>query len=144
MEEHRKNPICANCHRLFDPIGLAMENFDAVGEWRTRDGGSLGSPIDASGELLDGTRVDGVVSLRQALLRQPELFVGTVVEKLMTYALGRGVAAHDMPTVRAVVRDAARRDYRFSAIVLGIVNSTPFTMRIGVPGNAPTTVATAR
>jgi Protein of unknown function (DUF1592)/Protein of unknown function (DUF1588)/Protein of unknown function (DUF1585)/Protein of unknown function (DUF1587)/Protein of unknown function (DUF1595)/Planctomycete cytochrome C len=144
MEEHRKNPICANCHRLFDPIGLAMENFDAVGEWRTRDGGSLGSPIDASGELLDGTRVDGVVSLRQALLRQPELFVGTVVEKLMTYALGRGVAAHDMPTVRAVVRDTARRDYRFSAIVLGIVNSTPFTMRIGVPGNAPTTVATAR
>jgi hypothetical protein len=147
MEEHRKNPICANCHRLFDPIGLAMENFDAVGEWRTRDGGSLGSPIDASGELLDGTRVDGVVSLRRALLRQPELFVGTVVEKLMTYALGRGVAAHDMPTVRAVIRDSARRDYRFSAIVLGIVNSTPFTMRIKVsPGreNAPTTVAEIR
>jgi hypothetical protein len=147
MEEHRKNPICANCHRLFDPIGLAMENFDAVGEWRTRDGGSLGSPIDASGELLDGTRVNGVVSLRQALLRQPELFVGTVVEKLMTYALGRGVAAHDMPTVRAVIRDAARRDYRFSAIVLGIVNSTPFTMRIKVSPereNSPTTVARVR
>jgi hypothetical protein len=147
MEEHRKNPICANCHRLFDPIGLAMENFDAVGQWRTRDGGSLGSPIDASGELLDGTRVDGVVSLRQALLRKPELFVGTVVEKLMTYALGRGVAAHDMPTVRAIIRDAARRDYRFSAIVLGIVNSTPFTMRVKMAPEGerrPTTIADAR
>jgi hypothetical protein len=147
MEEHRKNPICANCHRLFDPIGLAMENFDAVGQWRTRDGGSLGSPIDASGELLDGTRVDGVVSLRQALLRKPELFVGTVVEKLMTYALGRGVAAHDMPTVRAIIRDAARRDYRFSAIVLGIVNSTPFTMRVKIAPEGerrPTTIADAR
>jgi len=130
MEAHRRNPVCANCHRLFDPIGLAMENFDAVGRWRTRDGGSLGSPIDASGELLDGTHVDGIVSLRKALLRQPELFAGTVVEKLMTFALGRGVAAHDMPVVRAIVRDAAGRDYRFSSIVLGIVNSTPFTMRV--------------
>jgi hypothetical protein len=146
MEEHRKNPICANCHRLFDPIGLAMENFDAVGKWRTREGGALGNPIDASGELLDGTRVDGVVSLRQALLRQPELFVGTVVEKLMTYALGRGVAAHDMPTVRGVIRDAGRRDYRFSAIILGIVNSPSFTMRIKLPSGheSPPTVAQAR
>ena len=107
MEAHRNNPVCANCHQLFDPIGLAMENFDAVGRWRERDGGSLGVPIDASGELLDGTKVDGVVSLRRALLRQPELFVGTVVEKLMTYALGRGVAADDMPSVRAIIRDAA-------------------------------------
>jgi hypothetical protein len=147
MEEHRKNPICANCHRLFDPIGLAMENFDAVGKWRTREGGALGNPIDASGELLDGTRVDGVVSLRQALLRQPELFVGTVVEKLMTYALGRGVAAHDMPTVRGVIRDSGRRDYRFSAIILGIVNSPSFTMRIKLPSgheSPPTKVASAR
>src|SRR6185436_7201673 len=112
------------------PIGLAMENFDAVGRWRARDGGSLGVPIDASGELLDGTKVDGVVSLRRALLRQPDMFVGTVVEKLMTYALGRGVAAEDMPSVRAIVRDASGRDYRFSSLVLGIVRSTPFTMRI--------------
>jgi uncharacterized protein DUF1592/uncharacterized protein DUF1588/uncharacterized protein DUF1587/uncharacterized protein DUF1585/uncharacterized protein DUF1595/cytochrome c len=130
MEAHRRNPVCANCHRMFDPIGLAMENFDAVGRWRARDGGSLGVPIDASGELLDGTKVDGVVSLRRALLRQPELFVGTVVEKLMTYALGRGVAADDMPSVRAIVRESAARDNRFSSLVLGIVKSTPFTMRI--------------
>jgi hypothetical protein len=147
MEEHRRNPVCANCHRLFDPIGLAMENFDAVGRWRMRDGGSLGSPIDASGELLDGTRVDGVVSLRQALLRQPELFVGTVVEKLMTFALGRGVAADDMPVVRTIIREAARNDYRFSTVVLGIVNSAPFTMRIKTspePEGPATSVAAAR
>jgi hypothetical protein len=130
MEAHRRNPVCANCHRLFDPIGLAMENFDAVGRWRARDGGSLGVPIDASGELLDGTTVDGVVSLRRALLRQPELFVGTVVEKMMTFALGRGVAASDMPSVRAIIREAAGRDYRFSSLVLGIVRSVPFTMRL--------------
>jgi hypothetical protein len=130
MEAHRRNPVCANCHRLFDPIGLAMENFDAVGRWRARDGGSLGVPIDASGELLDGTTVDGVVSLRRALLRQPELFVGTVVEKMMTFALGRGVAATDMPSVRTIIRDAAGRDYRFSSLVLGIVKSPSFTMRI--------------
>ena len=129
MEAHRKNPVCANCHRMFDPIGLAMENFDAVGRWRMRDGGSLGASIDASGELLDGTKVDGVVSLRRALLRQPELFVGTVTEKLMTYALGRGVAADDMPSVRAIIRDATSQNYRFSSLVLGIVRSAPFTMR---------------
>jgi mono/diheme cytochrome c family protein len=133
MEAHRKNPVCANCHRMFDPIGLAMENFDAVGRWRARDGGSLGVAIDASGELLDGTKVDGVVSLRRALLRQPELFVGTVVEKLMTFALGRGVAADDMPSVRAIIREASGRDYRFSNLVLGIVKSPPFTMRIKAP-----------
>jgi hypothetical protein len=132
MEAHRRNPVCANCHRLFDPIGLAMENFDAVGRWRGRDGGSLGVPIDASGELLDGTKVDGVVSLRRALLRQPELFVDTVVEKMMTFALGRGVAASDMPSVRTIIRDAARVDYRFSSLVLGIVKSPSFTMRIKV------------
>ncbi len=136
MEAHRANPVCANCHQLFDPLGLAMENFDAVGRLRERDGGSLGVPIDASGELVDGTTVDGVVSLRQALLRQPELFVGTVVEKLMTYALGRGIAAHDMPAVRAIIRETAESDYRFSAIVLGIVRSTPFTMRVKAPPEA--------
>jgi hypothetical protein len=142
MEAHRRNPVCANCHRLFDPIGLAMENFDAVGRLRERDGGSLGVPIDASGELVDGTKVDGVVSLRRALLRQPELFVGTVVEKLMTYALGRGVAAGDMPAVRAIIREAAARDYRLSAVVIGIVRSTPFTMRIrALPEANPGTAA---
>jgi hypothetical protein len=139
MEAHRKNPVCANCHRMFDPIGLAMENFDAVGRWRARDGGSLGVAIDASGELLDGTKVDGVVSLRRALLRQPEQFVGTVVEKLMTYALGRGVAADDMPSVRAIIRDTSARDYRFSSLVLGIVKSAPFTMRIKASTSAEAT-----
>jgi hypothetical protein len=139
MEAHRKNPVCANCHRMFDPIGLAMENFDAVGRWRARDGGSLGVAIDATGELLDGTKVDGVVSLRRALLRQPEMFVGTVVEKLMTYALGRGVAADDMPSVRAIIRDASSHDNRFSTLVLGIVKSAPFTMRIKASTSAEAT-----
>jgi mono/diheme cytochrome c family protein len=130
MEEHRKNPVCAACHKIMDPIGLSMENFDAVGAWRTRDGGTLGSPINASGELLDGTKVDGVSSLRQALLRQPELFVGTVTEKLMIYALGRGLGYYDQPEIRAIVRDAGTQDYRFSSLVLGVINSTAFQKRI--------------
>jgi Protein of unknown function (DUF1592)/Protein of unknown function (DUF1588)/Protein of unknown function (DUF1587)/Protein of unknown function (DUF1585)/Protein of unknown function (DUF1595) len=142
MEEHRKNPACSQCHKIMDPIGLSLENFDAVGAWRTRDGDSVtgpGTPIDARGELLDGTRVDGVVSLRQALLRQPDLFVGTVTEKLMIYALGRGLQAYDMPSVRAIVRDTARSNHRFSSIVMGIITSTPFQKRVTLsedPGNA--------
>jgi len=130
MEEHRKNPVCAACHKIMDPIGLSMENFDAVGAWRTRDGGTLGSPIDASGELLDGTKVDGIVTLRKALLKNPELFVGTVVEKLMTYALGRGLGYYDMPEVRRIVRESAAQQYKFSSVVMGIVTSTPFQKRI--------------
>jgi hypothetical protein len=112
-----------------DPIGLSLENFDAVGAWRNRDGDTvraMGTPIDASGQLLDGTRIDGVVSLRKALMRQPELFVGTLTEKLMIFALGRGLAYYDMPSVRAIVRDSARQNYRFSSLVIGIVKSTPF------------------
>jgi hypothetical protein len=144
MEEHRKNPVCASCHKLMDPIGLSMENFDAVGAWRTRDGGTLGSPIDASGELLDGTKVDGVVTLRQALVRNPEIFVGTFTEKLMTYALGRGLGAYDMPTVRAIVRESAADNYRFSSIVLGIVDSAAFQQRTTVvPSAADPAVRTA-
>jgi mono/diheme cytochrome c family protein len=130
MEEHRKNPVCASCHKIMDPIGLSMENFDAVGAWRTRDGGTLGSPINASGELLDGTKVDGVVTLRQALLRQPDLFVGTVAEKLMIYALGRGLASYDQPEVRRIVRESAGQDYRFSSLIMGVVNSTAFQKRL--------------
>jgi mono/diheme cytochrome c family protein len=132
MEEHRKNPVCAACHKIMDPIGLSMENFDAVGAWRTRDGGTLGSPINASGELLDGTKVDGVVTLRQALLRQSDLFVGTVAEKLMIYALGRGLAYYDQPEVRRIVRESAAQDYRFSSLILGVVNSTAFQKRVKV------------
>jgi hypothetical protein len=130
MEEHRKNPACAACHRIMDPIGLSLENFDAIGAWRNRDGGTLGSPIVATGELLDGTKVDGVVTLRKGLLRQPDLFVGTVTEKLLTYSLRRGLAYYDMPAVRKIVREAAANNYRFSSIVLGVVNSTPFQKRI--------------
>jgi hypothetical protein len=130
MEQHRRNPACASCHRTIDPAGLALENFDAVGAWRTRDGGTRGAPVDASGQLTDGTAINGVVELRAALMRDPTFFVGTLTEKLMTYALGRGLTATDMPAVRAVVRDAARDNYRFSSIVQGIVRSVPFRMRV--------------
>jgi hypothetical protein len=125
-----------------DPLGFAMENFNGVGAWRTKDGVT---PIDASSQLADGTKVNGVVTLRQALVRRPERFVGTMTEKLMTYALGRGLVASDMPAVRHIVTSAAANDYRFSSIVLGIVNSVPFKMRMK-PGTdsqnpAATTVA---
>jgi cytochrome c551/c552 len=126
LEKHRANPPCAGCHRMMDPLGLALENFDAVGAWRVTD---EGSPIDASGQLLDGTRVDGVVTLRQAILRRPDLFVRTLTSKLLVYGLGRGLSYHDMPVVRGVVRDAAADDYRFSSLILGIVHSRPFQMR---------------
>jgi mono/diheme cytochrome c family protein len=140
MEEHRANPVCANCHRLMDPLGFAMENFNGVGAWRTKDGPT---PIDASSQLADGTKVSGVVTLRQALTRRPERFVGTMTEKLMTYALGRGLVASDMPAVRQIVSSAAPNNYRFSSIVLGIVNSVPFKMRMkpGTENPAATTVA---
>jgi hypothetical protein len=110
-----------------DPIGFALENFDAVGAWRAED---AGAPIDASGELSDGTRVDGVVTLRQALLSRPDLFAGTMTEKLLVYALGRGLDHHDMPVVRGILREAAVNDYRFSSLILGVVRSVPFQMRI--------------
>jgi hypothetical protein len=125
MAEHRANPACASCHQLMDPVGFAMENFDGVGAWRVRE---AGAPIDATGQLADGTKVDGVVTLRKALLDRPDVFVSTVTEKLLIYAIGRGVTYRDMPTVRAIVRQAGP-DYRFSSIVLGIVNSAPFLMR---------------
>jgi hypothetical protein len=126
MELHRTNPACASCHKLMDPIGLSLENFDAVGRWRTRE---VNGPIDASGQLSDGTTIDGVVTLRQALLRDPDVFVTTLTEKLLTYALGRGLNAYDMPAVRRIVRAASRKDDRFSALVLGIVGSVPFERR---------------
>jgi hypothetical protein len=132
MAGHRANPVCASCHKVMDPIGFALENFDAVGAWRATDAGHV---IDASGELADGSLVDGVTSLRNALLARPEVFVGTLAEKLMTYALGRGLDAHDMPALRAIVRDAAAHDYRFSLLVLGIVKSRPFQYRMKSEGN---------
>jgi hypothetical protein len=133
LEQHRRNPACASCHRMIDPAGLALENFDATGGWRTRDGGTRGSLVDASGQLLDGTKINGVVELRQALIREPQTFVRTTTEKLLTYALGRGLTATDMPAVRAIVRDAQPDNYRFSSVILGIVQSVPFEMRIKAP-----------
>jgi hypothetical protein len=127
MAEHRTNPVCATCHKVMDPIGLSMENFDVVGAWRSDD---EGNPIDATGQLGDGTKVDGVVTLRKALMAHPEVFVSAITEKLTIYALGRGLDARDMPAVRAIIHNAADGGYRFSSIVLGIVRSTPFTMRV--------------
>lgn len=129
MAEHRANPPCAGCHTLMDPIGLSLENFDAVGAWREYDG--PGAKIDAAGTLLDGTAINGPVELRTALLKKPEIFVSTMAEKLMIYALGRGLSAHDMPEVRRIVRDAEKKNYRFSELILGVVNSRPFLMRGG-------------
>jgi hypothetical protein len=128
MEAHRANPACSGCHKLMDPLGFAMENFDAVGHWRTTS--EAGTPVDASGELLDGTKVDGPVTLRNALLAHKEDFVGTVTSKLLTYALGRGVEYYDEPAIRKIVRDAAADNYRWSSLILGIVRSAPFQMRV--------------
>jgi hypothetical protein len=110
-----------------DPLGFALENFDAVGAWRTRESGV---PLDASGVLADGTKVDGVIALRHALEARSDVFVRTVTEKLMIYALGRGLQHFDMPVVRGIVRDAEPHNYRFSALIMGIVTSAPFQMRV--------------
>jgi hypothetical protein len=127
MSQHRANPTCAACHRLMDPIGFALENFDAVGAWRSNE---PGGPIDASAELPDGTTVDGVAALRDAIVRRPEVFATTMAEKLLTYGLGRGLTYRDMPVVRDIVRDAAAHEYRFSSMVLAMVRSRPFQMKI--------------
>ena len=126
-ERHRANPVCASCHRLMDPPGFALEQFDAVGRLRTRT--AANTPIDATGELPDGTRFDGAAGLREALVSRPERFVGTLTEKLMTYALGRGLEHYDAPAIRAITREAAASDYRFSSLIVGIVKSMPFRMR---------------
>jgi Protein of unknown function (DUF1592)/Protein of unknown function (DUF1588)/Protein of unknown function (DUF1587)/Protein of unknown function (DUF1585)/Protein of unknown function (DUF1595) len=126
LEEHRRTPACASCHRVMDPLGFALENFDGIGEWRVKE---EGGNVDPGGQLADGTKVDGPVALRQALNRHPEMFVRTVTEKLMTYGLGRGLDHTDMPLVRAIARGAAPSNYKWSALVLGIVNSAPFQMK---------------
>ena len=128
MELHRAKPSCASCHGIMDPLGFALENFDAIGEWRSADRWAA-TPIDAAGKLVDGTAVGGPVDLRKALMRRPDQFVQTLTEKLMTYGLGRSVEYYDMPAVRQIVRDASRDNYRFSSIVMGIVKSAPFQMR---------------
>jgi cytochrome c551/c552 len=127
MEAHRNNPVCAACHKIMDPIGFSLENFDLTGKWRTSEGGVA---IDASGQLVDGTKVTGPASLRQALMSRSDVFVSTLTEKLLTYGLGRGLKYYDMPAVRAITRDAGAKGDRFSAIVLGIVDSAPFRMKM--------------
>ena len=126
MELHRNNPACASCHRLMDPIGFSLENFDNTGKWRTLDGKT---PIDASGVMVDGSRLNGPATLRQALVGHSDVFAGVFAERLLTYAAGRGLRPQDMPTVRAITRAAAQNKYRFSAFVLEVVRSAPFQMK---------------
>jgi cytochrome c551/c552 len=132
MEEHRASPVCAACHKIMDPIGFSLENFDLIGKYRTAD---AGVKIDASGQLVDGTKLDGPASLRLALLSRSDVFVRTMTEKLLTYGTGRALKYYDMPVVRSITRDAAKNDNRFSSLILGIVKSDPFQMRVKAGNN---------
>jgi hypothetical protein len=126
MAQHRDNPACSGCHQLMDPVGFSFENYDAVGRWRTVDDGKQ---IDVAGSLPDGTKFEGLSGLQKALLARPDAFVNRLTEKLLTYALGRGVEPYDAPSIRKIVRESETQDFRFSALIAGIVNSTPFQMR---------------
>jgi hypothetical protein len=125
MEEHRSNPVCSSCHRVIDPVGLALENFDATGRWRIKDGESA---VDASGVMYDGSKVDGPAALRDALLKHKDAFLVSFTEGLMTYAVGRRVEAADMPAVRRIIRDAARNGYRISSFIRGVIDTAAFQM----------------
>jgi hypothetical protein len=144
MEQHRNNPVCATCHTRMDPLGFALENFDAIGKWRDTDGGA---PINST-ITLDGATIDSPKAFREALLDSGDEFVRTVAEKLLTYALGRGVDYSDAPAIRQLVRDISRNDHRWSSLVLGVVQSAPFQMRRASRPNetapAATTVAERR
>jgi hypothetical protein len=142
LEAHRANPTCASCHARMDPLGFALENFDAIGRWRDTD--ESGKVVDASGVLPDGTAFRGPAEFRRALLSRQREFVGTLTEKLLTYALGRGLEPYDMPAVRAIVRRSAQDDYRWSAIVAAIADSVPFRMRTLLPPERSSEAATAR
>jgi hypothetical protein len=135
MEQHRANPACASCHRIMDPLGFALENFDHAGKWRTLDGAT---PIDATGLMVDGTRLDGVTTLRQALVSRPDLFAAVAAEKMLTYALGRALRPQDMPAVRAITREAAPGRYKFSSLVAGVVRTPQFQMRTKAAAAATT------
>jgi len=126
VAQHRADPACAGCHNLMDPVGFALENYDAIGRRRTTEDGAR---VDATGSLPDGSNFDGAAGLQRALLAKPDFFVATLTEKLLTYASGRGLEYYDEPAVRGVVREAGRNDYRFSALIIGIVKSLPFQMR---------------
>jgi hypothetical protein len=132
MEVHRTNPACAACHRVMDPMGFALENFDGLGRWRDTAGGVR---IDASGALPDGTTFNGAGELRKVLLGKKDMFVETFTERLLTYALGRGVEPYDQPVVRKIAREAKSDDQRWSSIILGIVKSVPFQMRVVSDGD---------
>ena len=138
LELHRKNPTCAGCHRVIDPAGFALENFDSVGRWR--DAGTDGAALDVAGVLADGAKVNGPVELRQAIASRPEAFTTVVTEKMLTYALGRGLEPSDMPVVRRIVKKAAQNDYRLSSIVMGVVESAPFQMRTKLEPDAVASV----
>jgi hypothetical protein len=138
MEAHRTDPVCAGCHKVMDPIGFALENFDAVGQWRKTFEGAV---IDPSGTMFDGTKIDGPASLRKALASRPETFVGAMTEKMMTYALGRGLEYYDMPAVRKIVADGKARGFKFSSLVSGVVNSPAFQMRKAMAKEAPAVAA---
>jgi hypothetical protein len=125
MEEHRKNPACSSCHRVIDPLGLALDNFDVTGAWRIKDNEV---PVDSDGELYDGTKMSGPAGLRDALMKHSDMVLRSFTENLMTYAIGRRVEYYDMPTVRAIIRDAAKNDYKMSSFILGVVNSPAFKM----------------
>jgi hypothetical protein len=128
LEAHRASPTCASCHRVMDPLGFALENFDGIGGFRVKE---EGGPVDPRGQLGDGTKVDGPAALRAALMKHPEMFVRTMTQKLMTYGLGRGVEYTDMPLVRSIAREASTQNYRFSALVVSLVKSAPFQMKKG-------------
>jgi hypothetical protein len=143
LEQHRKNAPCASCHRIIDPPGFALENFNSVGQWREAD--VDGKPIDTAGVLADGTKVDGPAALRDAILGRPDAFVTTLTERMLTYALGRGVEPADMPVVRRIARKSAQNDYRFASIIMGIVESAPFQMRTKLePAETVNSVARAK
>ena len=133
LELHRKVEPCASCHKIMDPIGFALENFDMVGTWRELDGKT---PIDSSGQLVDGTKLQSAADLRNALLSRPEMFVSTATQKLLTYAIGRTVQYYDMPAVRTIVRRSAANDYRFSSLVLGVVQSDAFQKKMKMKKNS--------
>jgi hypothetical protein len=139
MEQHRSNPACQSCHRVIDPLGLALENFDVVGRYRIKDNGV---PVDSTGQLYDGLAMEGAAGLRNALLKHREAFLMTFAENLMTYALGRRVEAYDMPALRAIVRDAARQNDAIGAYIAGITKSAAFQMSRHAP--VETTASPAR
>ena len=140
LEQHRAVMPCAGCHRVMDPVGFALENFDAVGRWRSKDDGVA---IDSSGTLFDGTTTNGPAALRKALTARPEIFMGVLTEKLLMYALGRGIQYSDMPAIRQILKESAKNNYRFSSVVTNIVKSVPFQMKVKNPKDAKVQAAAA-